>query len=265
MPEASVRIGDAAAAEKTRQPDPIEFPNSLLHPEGHIPCLVDDEAGVVRDLPGMAVGVGDIAAKAAMSGRVGGAEQRAAGGDEPRLLVFNPHPFAVTQSLRLPYLPPMAGAPDPKRGFGLEDLVPSGPSSHRIQRQDVVMSDLAEDRSYWTVPVAVPAFSYVTIPAADVMPAATTGVSAKDGVLSNGRVTLQLDPGRGGVVSLKLDGIEYAGAPAENLRFGVPVLERVASGVRTDMFDQVALEEPDWHKAWHTDWVAQRDMPARVA
>ena len=58
------------------------------------------------------------------------------------LLVFNPHPFAVTQSVRLPYLPPLAGAPDPKRGFGLEDLVPSGPSSHRIQRQDVVTSDL---------------------------------------------------------------------------------------------------------------------------
>ena len=50
-----------------------------------------------------------------------------AGGDEPRLLVHNPHPFAVTQSLRLPYLPPLADAPDPKRGFGLEDLVPSGP------------------------------------------------------------------------------------------------------------------------------------------
>jgi len=188
-----------------------------------------------------------------------------AGGDEPRLLVFNPHPFAVTQSLRLPYLPPMAGAPDPKRGFGLEDLVPSGPSSHRIQRQDVVMSDLAEDRSYWTVPVALPAFSYVTIPAVDVMPAATTSLSARDGILSNGRVTLQLDPSKGGVVSLKLDGVEYAGAPAENLTFGVPVLERVATGVRTDMFDQVALEEPDWHKAWHTDWAAQRDMPARVS
>ena len=76
----------------------------------------------------------------------------------------------MTQSLRLPYLPPLGGAPDPKRGFGLEDLVPTGPQSHRIQRQDVVMSDLSDDRAYWTAPITVPALSYVTMPAADVLP-----------------------------------------------------------------------------------------------
>ena len=41
-----------------------------------------------------------------------------AGGDAPTLLVYNPHGFAVKQSVRLPYLPPMTDAPDPKRGFG---------------------------------------------------------------------------------------------------------------------------------------------------
>ena len=97
------------------------------------------------------------------------------------------------------------------------------------------------------------------------MPAATTHLSAKDGVLSNGRVTLKLDQQAGGVTSFKLDGVEYAGAAAENLKFGVPVLERVASGIRADMFDQVALEEPDWHKAWHRDWKALRNAPTGVS
>ena len=63
------------------------------------------------------------------------------------------------------FYPVMADAPDPKRGFGLEDLVPTGPSSHRIQRQDVVTSDLPEHGAYYTDPVEVPALSYVTIPA----------------------------------------------------------------------------------------------------
>ncbi|MDB5531028.1 MAG: glycoside hydrolase family 38 [Devosia sp.] len=195
-----------------------------------------------------------------------GLEQLAidAGGDEPRLLVFNPHPFAVEQSIRLPYVPPLAGAPDPKIGFGLEDIVPTGPSSHRIQRQDVILSDLSDERAYWTTPIAVPALSYVTLPAAEVRPAATDGLSAADGTLSNGRLTVILDQASGGVTSLKLDGVEYAGAATENLKFGVPVLERIASGLRTDMFAPVELESPDWHKAWHTDWKAQRDVPATV-
>lgn len=127
-------------------------------------------------------------------------------------------------------LPPMGNAPDPKRGFGLEDLVPTGPSSHRIQRQDVVMSDLTEERAYWTAPIKVPALSYVTMPADSVVPAATTGLEAQNGALSNSRVTLTLDEKSGGVTSLKLDGVvEYAGKAAEHLTFGVPVLE-VASG-----------------------------------
>ena len=182
-----------------------------------------------------------------------------AGGDEPTLLVFNPHPFAVSQAVRLPYLPPMAGAPDPKKGPGLEEFVPFGPSSHRIQRQDVVLSDLSDDRAYWTAPIAVPALSYVTIPAAEAKPAEQGKLSAQDGVLANGRVTVTLDQKAGGLVSLKLDGIEYAGAAAENLTFGVPVLERIDSGIRSDMFDAIDLESPDWHKAWHLDWKAVRN------
>jgi len=183
-----------------------------------------------------------------------------AGGDAPTLLVYNPHPFPVTQALRLPYLPPMAGAPDPQRGFGLEDLVPAGPQSHRVQRQDVVVSDLSDARAYWTAPIAVPALSYFTMPAADVKPNDGAGLKVGNGVLSNGRITGTLDLERGGLKSLKLDGVEYVGAAAENIHFGVPVIERVASGLRTDMFDTVQLESPDWNLAWHKDWKAERDL-----
>src|SRR5690606_19898873 len=130
-----------------------------------------------------------------------------AGSDEPTLLLYNPHGFAVKQSVRLPYLPPMADAPDPKRGFGLEDLVPTGPSSHRIQRQDVVTSDLPEHGAYYMAPVEVPALSYVTIPAAKAAVMANGQLSAKDGVLSNGRVSVTLDAA-GGLSSLRVDGTE---------------------------------------------------------
>jgi alpha-mannosidase len=184
-----------------------------------------------------------------------------AGGDEPRLLVFNPHPFAVRQSLRLPNLPPLAGVADPKRTPNLEEL-PAGPSSHRIQRQDVVMSDLLDERAFWTAPISVPALSYVTMPADGVVAAATSGLSAKDGVLSNGRIVLTLDHKTGGVASLTLDGAEYAGSAVENLIFGVPVLERLASGIRTDMFGDFDRESPDWNKSWNKDWEARRDLPA---
>ena len=133
---------------------------------------------------------------------------------------------------------------------------------HRIQRQDVILSDLSDERAYWSQPIAVPGLSYVTLPASAVLPAATDTLSAKDGVLSNGRITVTFDTVAGGVTSLKRDGVEYAGAAAENQRFGVPVLERVKSGKRTDLFDQPNLDYPDWNKAWHKDWVAQYDLPA---
>jgi hypothetical protein len=180
-----------------------------------------------------------------------------AGGDEPTLLLYNPHGFAVKQSVRLPYLPPMTDAPDPKRGFGLEDLVPTGPSTHRVQRQDVVTSDLPEPGAYYTAPVEIPPLSYVTIPAAKAAVMPNGKLVAKDGVLSNGRLVVTLDA-KGGLNSLQLDGTEYAGQPTEHLKFGVPVLEQIASGIRTDMFGQPDLESPDWHLAWHRDWQAER-------
>jgi hypothetical protein len=40
--------------------------------------------------------------------------------------------------------------------------------------------------------------------------------------------------------------------------FGVPVLESIVGGKRTSMFDRVEVEKPDWSKAWHNDWQADR-------
>ena len=180
-------------------------------------------------------------------------------GEEPRLLVWNPHPFQVRQSLRLPYLPPLAGAPDPKRGFGLEDLVPTGPSSHRIQRQDVIFSDLSDDRAYWTDPVEVPALSFLTMAAAEVK-AATGRCQAEGSRLWNGILAIELDDHKGGLRSLKRDGVEYAGPASDGLAFGVPVLDRVNPPNRDAIFDRIDVESPDWNAFWHRDWKAIRDV-----
>ena len=135
-----------------------------------------------------------------------------AGGEAPTLLVYNPHPFPVRRSLRLPYLPPIAGAPEPPREMGTETFVPTGPSSHRIQRQDVVMADTPDDQAFWSEPIEVPALSYVTMPASDVR-IAEGGLTATETSLSNGTLTVTFDA-KGGLASLKRDGVEYAGAGA---------------------------------------------------
>ena len=186
---------------------------------------------------------------------------RHAGGEEPRFLVYNPHPFPVRRSLRLPYLPPLAGAPEPQWGMGIETFIPTGPSSHRIQRQDVVMADTPDDHAFWSEPFEVPALSYVTIPATDVRIGGGT-LTATETTLSNGKLTVAFDP-KGGVTSLKRDGVEYAGKGPDGIRFGVPVLERPEAGIREAIFERVDLNSPDWHKAWHTDWKAIR-QPAEL-
>ncbi|WP_159592597.1 hypothetical protein [Chelativorans xinjiangense] len=185
-----------------------------------------------------------------------------AGGEEPRVLVYNPHPVPIKRSLRLPYLPPLAGAPAPDRELGVEEFVPHGPTSHRIQRQDVHMSDLADERAFWSAPVEVPPLSYVTIPAAALKPA-TGALTAEAGVLSNGLVSVEIDPATGGLNSLTRDGVEYAGQGPGGLAFGVPVLEVVTAGTRDAIFDRIKIDSPDWHEAWHRDWQADRQAAGR--
>ncbi len=187
----------------------------------------------------------------------------AAGGEEPRLLVYNPHPFPVRQSLRLPYLPPLTGAPEPPAGMGIETFVPTGPEAHRIQRQDVVFSDLPDEHAFWSAPIDVPALSYRTIPAADIR-VADGALMADTERLSNGRLTVEFDAKAGGVTSLQLDGVEYAGTGPDHLRMGVPVIERPDPPTRDAIFRPIDLESPDWHESWDTDWTAVRHTPKGV-
>ncbi len=181
----------------------------------------------------------------------------AAGGEDPHVLVYNPHPVPVKRALRLPYLPPLAGAPRPEWVLGLEEFVPHGPSSHRIQRQDVHFSDLADERAYWSTPVEVPPLSYVTMPAAGLVPA-EGAMTAGEGRASNGLLSIALDTARGGLTSLTRDGVEYAGAPHDGFAFGVPVLEVATAGTRDAIFDRIKVDSPDWNEGWHHDWAAER-------
>ncbi|SHG27890.1 Glycosyl hydrolases family 38 C-terminal domain-containing protein [Kaistia soli DSM 19436] len=177
------------------------------------------------------------------------------GGEEPRLLVYNPHPFAVRQSVKLPLLPPVGGVSEVRDGFGIEAIVPHGPSSHRVQRQDVIFSDLPDRHAIWTEPFELPALGYLSVSAASVRAAASP--TADSMVLSNGRLRAEIDPA-GGLTSLTLDGIDYVGK-AEGVTFGVPVLERPEGGTREAIFDRVDVEAAEWNKSWHTDWSAVRE------
>lgn len=180
-----------------------------------------------------------------------------AGGEDPTLLVYNPHPVAVRRAVRLPYLPPLGGAPAPAWELGHEEFVPHGPTSHRIQRQDVHLADSPDAYAYWTAPMEIPPLSYITMPAADVQPADTAGLSASATSLGNGIVSLTFDA-KGGLTSLKRDGTEYAGGPVAGYGFGVPVVESIADGKRTSMFDRVDVVSADWGNSWHKDWAAER-------
>jgi hypothetical protein len=48
------------------------------------------------------------------------------------------------------------------------------------------------------------------------------------------------------------------------LRFGVPVLEKIATGDRDDMFVLHDVESPDWQDGWNLDWPAERDVPTQA-
>jgi hypothetical protein len=102
------------------------------------------------------------------------------------------------------------------------------------------------------------------MPAASVRTADTAALTASNGELSNSRIRLTLDAEAGGVSSLILDGVEYAGRSAENLRFGVPVLETATAGTRDDIFVIRDIESPDWFSGWNRDWTARRDAPAKA-
>ena len=114
-----------------------------------------------------------------------------AGGEEPRLLVYNPHPFPVRRSrCACPTCRRWPARPIRSAASASKTWCPPGRTSHRIQRQDVILSDLSDDRAYWTAPIEVPALSYVTMPAAGRAAGHRRARAPKGGMLSNGRLAV---------------------------------------------------------------------------
>lgn len=183
---------------------------------------------------------------------------RHAGGRDLSVLVYNPLPFPVRRSVRVP------AAAD---AF-LEAL--AAPEPHMVHHQDVVFGDLAQaDATPWQVetpawrwagPIEMPALGYASTAFAD-LARPKGAVSSDDAGLSDGRMRVEFDARRGGVRSLVLDGTEVVaerGWPC-----GVPVLERPASGGRGELFGPPRWDPPDRvHDLWHVDWQAEREAAA---
>lgn len=167
-------------------------------------------------------------------------------GDDVGALIYNPLPFAVKRSLRVPKV-------------SLTDHI-LWPWSHVLQRQDVEFSDYSDDEMQM-VEVDLPALGYTVSPYAALRPAAGT-VEASDGLLRNGAIELRLDPRAGGVLSLKQDGIERID-PAWDFGFGVPVRETPQPAERTSLYGPPVFNDLerslDMHAAWHPDWIADRE------
>ncbi len=177
-------------------------------------------------------------------------------GDEQMVLLANPHPFAVTQSVRMPALPPFFEPAGRSFGIGQDGALPGNRDRHLAHRQDVVMSDLPDSRAFWTDAITLPALSHVFMPLPAVTPANAASFEGSEGQISNGLVTLALDLASGGLDRLERDGRNHVAQFGDTLRFGVPVAEEISTTDRDDMFGAINNETPDWGQSWKTDWPA---------
>ena len=183
-----------------------------------------------------------------------------AGGETPHLLVYNPHPVPVRQALKLVNIAPFGQADADVALGNLRGFLPFGTPSHLVHRQDVD-NDVPTERYFWTKPFEVPALSYMIVPAEEIVAGAVDGLTAADGILSNGRISAQIDPEKGGLVGLEKDGHNFVGTQTNALRFGVPVLETIATNDREDMFKSHKGDRPDWSHFWNCDWPAEHMQP----
>ncbi|MGI8747988.1 MAG: hypothetical protein ACR2J4_06530 [Deinococcus sp.] len=190
-------------------------------------------------------------------------------GDGPSLLAYNPQPFEVTSMLRVPentmrYVPNMA---------------------HLAQRFDVEWNGrMGKER--WVGPVTLPALGYAVLPleaqtaeaqpmeaglpttptglgaalSQDALEASSTGLHHADGSIGNGLVTARFDTADGGVLSLEVDGRDFARTDEALARL---VLERPDPARRNAIFGPPQWEAFDMHGAWHQQWQALREY-ARV-
>lgn len=182
-----------------------------------------------------------------------------AGGNKLTLLVYNPLPFPVTRSLRVPEID--------------ENLEPFGSDeAHAIQRQDVVLGDMIVPlksgswhtpvETRWVGPLELPALGYVALPYAS-LPTATGELIADQDGIGNGHVNVQFDLERGEVRSFSIDGTEFA--RHGEFGFGQVVLERPEGNLRQEIYGPPGWDSPETvHLRWHPDWKAVREGPVRV-
>ena len=182
-----------------------------------------------------------------------------AGGTELTMLVYNPLPFPVARSLRVPKID--------------EHLEPfATDEAQAIQRQDVILGDMTTQlksgswhtpvETHWVGPLELPALGYVALPYAS-LPASTAGLVADKDSIGNGRINVQFDLERGGVRSFSLDGTEFA--RHGEFGFGQVVLERPEGNQRQEIYGPPAWDSPETvHLRWHPDWKARREGPVRL-
>jgi len=159
---------------------------------------------------------------------------REAGGNEPTHLLFNPLPFPVRRTLRLPVR-------------DLDWALNSG--VHHLMRLDGALNNLPDSAYEWCE-VELPAFGYRTCSIADTPRSSSAGLSSGGHFLKNGLVRIEFLPD-GGVGSLEVGGVEFSGSAPEQA-FGRPVMERPTGERRTIMhLDFARLEPAD---GWHPDF-----------
>lgn len=165
-------------------------------------------------------------------------------GDQPAGLFYNPLPFPVSRSVRIP-------KPE------LTEVLLE-PWSNMLQRQDKIFGEVLDEETV-SVSVDLPALGYAIVPQLDFKPRPGK-LDASEGHLANERVEVHFDSIGGGVTSLRVDGAERISG--WDFRFGVPVLEAPETGARTAIYGPprfADLEHAlDLHQDWHTDWIARR-------
>lgn len=174
-----------------------------------------------------------------------------AGGEEPTFLLYNPLSVPVRVPIRLPV-------------EGLDWALT--PGVHHRQRLDGALTDLPESTTRWC-DVEMPALGYRTYPlsalplaSSDGLEAELMGMAPTLEAIESDRVRIVFPP-EGGVRSLTVDGVEYAGDVA-GLPFGIPILERPAGGTRQEIMKlDFSLFEPA--EGWQRDW-ARTTTPGRL-
>ncbi len=175
-----------------------------------------------------------------------------AGGDELTALFYNPLPFPVRRTLQVPVA----------EG---ELAYLSEPREHLRHRMDVMLADLpaptaSDSASFWTGPIEIPALGYVALPYRE-LPRPSGGLRANEEGIGNGRLEVRIDRERGGIASLRLDGVEYGRAEGR-WRFVEPVLERPKGGQRSELFGPLNWRALDVNQQWKPDWEAVWEGPS---